>query len=229
MANIVEPIVGDRRIQLGNEEFVRTLGVRTNWSKLRIGIRHNVNTTGATILSASFVVGLCEGSAATYYNNNTTGFWGLSICGALTSNWTLSGNFYATSGGNSTFVTRIGNTTNTASNSIGGDTPYVIINPSHGVMYLDLEKNNAGSNRMTHWYMDSTAHNYDHSQTEFFQGMESEFTGGSPNSVPGARNYNGANNYNYAGNINALDPLSISWNKSTPTMEISDIMVLRFS
>lgn len=65
MAYIVEQYVGDRGIQLANEEIIRPFSFGTNWQSLRLGIRCACNAVGA-LAAVDFRMGLCTGSVASY-------------------------------------------------------------------------------------------------------------------------------------------------------------------
>jgi hypothetical protein len=65
MASIVENIVGDKALQLGNEEFVRPLNFGNNWNYIRIIARVTINGS-ATINSPRFQFGVCDGWTNTF-------------------------------------------------------------------------------------------------------------------------------------------------------------------
>lgn len=61
MAYIAETVAGDKRIQLGSEDFVRKMTMGANWQKIRIGMRVAINDVGAAIPNAALVIGVCQG------------------------------------------------------------------------------------------------------------------------------------------------------------------------
>lgn len=65
MAYIVEQFAGDKGIQLANEEVIRPFSFGTNWSVIRIGIRMAVNAYSA-LSAIDFRLGICTGSVASY-------------------------------------------------------------------------------------------------------------------------------------------------------------------
>lgn len=230
MAAIVETVVGDRRIQLGNEEFVRKMKFGAAWGKIRIGVRFAVNTTGGTFTNAIFQIGVCSGTTNTFNNGNTTGYWGCHYGQNYgTSGYTYNTTYYAVTA-NGAAVYRTGNTTTSSTLGWGGDSALLLINPWHSIWYADFEKPAAsggfGNQGITAWWQSTgstpSGISYDHPQYEMWRGMESE------TAITGALNYNGKITTSYAGDFSVLDTLSILWNKTTPTIEISDIMVTRF-
>ena len=78
MAFIVESLAGDRRLQLGGEEFVRPMSFGGRWGRLRIGLRCMVNAA-TTITNGGFVVGVCSGSTNTFVSSTTTDYIGMVI------------------------------------------------------------------------------------------------------------------------------------------------------
>lgn len=58
MAYIVETIVADRRIQLGNEAYVRKMAIGPYWTKIRLGVRLAVNGR-SDISNAVLDLGFC--------------------------------------------------------------------------------------------------------------------------------------------------------------------------
>lgn len=65
MAYIVEQYVGDKGIQLANEEVIRPFSFGTNWQTLRIGVRCACNALSA-LSSMDVRMGLCTGNQASY-------------------------------------------------------------------------------------------------------------------------------------------------------------------
>lgn len=81
MANIgsrVFNLVGDKYLSLANEEYVRTLAVGTNWTKLRLGMLIALTPDGTNNLGGTnLVFGLCAGKTNPYGAASTTNFLGM--------------------------------------------------------------------------------------------------------------------------------------------------------
>lgn len=65
MAYIVEQYTGDRGIQLANEEIIRPFSFGTNWQTIRVGIRCACNAYTA-LTAVDFRLGVCTGTVASY-------------------------------------------------------------------------------------------------------------------------------------------------------------------
>jgi hypothetical protein len=226
MAAIVETIVGDKTIQLGNEEFVRKMKIGTAWGKIRVGVRWAINGTGGNIANASFLIGLCSGTTNTFYNGNTTGYFGVQFANSYPSTWINGTTNYSTGSTNGTAVYRVGASTTTSSLTWGGSQAYTGVNPLRCIWYVDYEKpasaGGIGNQGVTVWWQELTQIGSDHPQYEMWRGMETE------TAITGATNFNGKATTTYPGDITTLDTVSLCWNKTTPTVQISDVMVTRF-
>lgn len=76
MASIVENFIGDRAIQLGNEEFVRKLSFTNNWTYLRVGIYFRLLGKASTAHPSRLQIGLNNGDQNTFTSNNCAGYAG---------------------------------------------------------------------------------------------------------------------------------------------------------
>ena len=77
MALILD-LSGSRAVQLGNEDFARTMFIGNNWQKIRFAIRYSIDNVAAGI-TAKMALGVCDGTTYTYANANCTDFLGLEI------------------------------------------------------------------------------------------------------------------------------------------------------
>lgn len=76
MASIVENIIGDRAIQLGNEEFVRKLSFGGGWNLCRVGLLMRV-FGDTTVTNNRFQIGFNYGDQNTLMSNNCAGYVGV--------------------------------------------------------------------------------------------------------------------------------------------------------
>ncbi len=219
MANIVETIAGDRRLQLGNEEFLRQMSFSSDWKKLRLGVRVAFNGN-ATITTVQFQIGFSQGTANGYKSNSTTDYIGYrpqSVGG-----WSYNAGPPAYYSGIMNFfvVTRKGSTdTSQASNSANG---FVSAAPAtnRSAFYVEVAKGNQPT--IAGFYPNSSANaQIDCSLNNFFRLLEAETIGTEyvSNTNTFTMAYNGAQ---------AWDSVSIYWNNASPTVEISDVAVCRF-
>ena len=226
MAAIVETVVGDRTIQLGNEEFVRKMKIGMAWGKVRVGVRWALNGTGGNIANASFLIGLCSGTTNTFYSGNTTGYFGVHFAQVYPSTWANNTTYYSTGASNGLAIYRVGASTTNSALGWGASQANIPVNPLRGIWYADFEKSASagglGSEGVTAWWQSAAQAATDHSQYEMWRGMETE------TAITGATNTNGKATTSYPGDITTLDTVSIRWSHTTPTVEISDVMVTRF-
>lgn len=223
MASIVDNYAG-RALQLGNEEFVRKMSFGNNWNSLRIGMRFAVNGT-ANITAAHLQAGLCSGDVDTFASPNCVQFVG-SLLPSGDNTWTYSaGSFtsntvFATS---TSTVTKVGSTiTPTIQTSVS--THYIAgtAGGTSSVYFTNIVRLSDTSVSVQQSITQAGAF-ADVSFYDFMRGMENEAGGGTA----------GVTVYGTARVISGmattfLDTLSIYWNKSTPTIEINDLCVLRF-
>jgi hypothetical protein len=223
MSFIVETITGDRRIQLASEEFVRPMSIGTNWAKLRIGLRCAVWYAGGNFSNVVFSAGVCQGQNG-FVSTNTVDYIGAnflaSMLGTFTQTVTSQPFAYSTSG--VTYFKKTGSSV-LLTNTAGASGPFIGANPQayHSQIFLDIAK---GSPNYTFncWAFNSfAASQTDITRLAFLQALENE-------TAPTGLSNVGANiTLAYSGN-NLFDSVSIYWNRSTPTLEISDIAICRF-
>lgn len=229
MASIVENISGDKALQLGGEEFVRPLSCGNNWNKIRIGIRLGMN--GTTPLPAGaqrLAMGLCSGTQYTYQSASCVSWAGISWGINPGSGWSYDAinNYYGVyAGGSVSYATgKVGATitdTSTGNNSQHNIRGTAASAPS--IIMVELVRVSSSSytarGMMPAGQITQTPRFYD-----LIRSMEDEVvTGGYAVTFV---DFLGAASVTGLGS--SLDTLSIYWNKLTPTIEISDICVLRF-
>lgn len=84
MATIVENILGDRALQIAQEEFTRKLSFGNNWNALRIGVLWRINDSVSIASRCRFQMGLCNGDTNTFASSTCSGYLGI-VPGFLTS------------------------------------------------------------------------------------------------------------------------------------------------
>lgn len=73
-------LIEDKYLALGNEEYVRTLALGSNWSRLRLGLLAALTPEGTSDLQGTqFVWGLCAGRTNPFGAESTTNFLGLKV------------------------------------------------------------------------------------------------------------------------------------------------------
>ena len=235
MASIVENIIGDRALQLGSEEFVRKMAIGNNWNFLRIAARVQINGM-ATISAPRLQLGLCDGDQATFASANCN-YVGATLNVDNNTRWRFASDAY--SGGvpaitqGALAVKKIVNTTTEAilGVSIEGYIAAASLgNPS--LYFVDVFRVSASSytvyfNRCIVSQVTNAAANLT-STYAFLRCAEDELC-----SSTFATNY--ITSYTtiiasltLTGMSANMDTVSIYWNKSTPTVEISDLSVIRF-
>ena len=230
MASIVETISGDRALQLGNEEFVRKMAIGNNWNKLRLGMRVLVNGTG-DIVTPRLQMGVCSGDTDTFASTNCTGYAGATLRGRNSGNMTYSAGVYtygqAAAVPFALSVKKLVNTV-TESNFVGtsdGFLPSATLGNA-ALCFVDIVRASSSSYTVS-WARCSTSAMAS-LVTDFYTLLR---TGEDENlSTTFSSTYTVANTIpiSVTGLPAVMDTLSIYWNKSTPTVEISDISVIRF-
>lgn len=225
MASIVETISGDRRLQLGNEEFTRQMGWSSDWKRIRIGVRVAFNGN-ATITTPNFQIGVCTGTA-NGYKSNTADYmaWRFNSSGS----WSFTSGPPAYYSGTFNFATvyRVGSTdtTNLSSSATG----FVTAAPAsvRSAMYVTIFKPVKTPTVTTVFSIQgfypgtSGAAQTDVVLQEFYRMLEAEVMGTEYCALGSQVNQT------YAG-AGLFDSVSIYWNNASPTVEICDLAVCRF-
>ncbi len=221
MANIVESISGDRRIQLGAEEFIRPFSFGASWTKIRIGLRLSI--LGRTqINNALFAVGVCQGYSG--WNSPTpTDYFGFFYGGTGGPNamsvtvGTVT--YYTTSSGQATAIHRTGGVQTQVSSGVSGGS--IGAWPTRTAWFVTITKS-ATMTIQLNWLLNPAA---DQSLLNFMLMEEDEaanaglFSGWS----------SAAPTVSSGTSSGMMDSVSVSWNHSVPVMEISDLMVVKYT
>jgi len=227
MAEIIERIVGDRALQLGNEEFVRPLGFGNNWAKIRIISRILLNGS-TTVAGAALKFGVCSGSTDTFSSNNCVGWFGSNFPNA--GSLPYSGTDYNTGGGflfGYDYVKKIGAVTTVTS---GGSKNYhaiaAPISGGYSLNVIDIARSTLDATAYTVTTWNTKSPLVIPTSYAMYQLAEDESlaSGVSSNYLTGS-----LGPFTHTGLPAVMDTLSILWSKSTPTLEIAELLVLRFN
>ena len=234
MADIVQTIVGDNALRLGNEEFVRPLSFGTNWNFLRIGCRLAFNGT-ANITTARFHIGLCVGSTDTFKSDSCVQHVGGAIGpgGPRTLVYdSVNLAYYATSSYNGSAVQKVGTTITDYTCPNGGYAEYFGATSAGrtSVFWSDFKKIGGNQIIVRNLFVNGAVP-YANVPTfwDMLYNMEDQEI---------ATDYAKRFSYDSVGPLTStqtvtctrvdMDTLSIYWNKASPTVELSDVCVLRY-
>ena len=219
MAFIAQPIVGDQRIQLGNEEFLRTFNFGNQWTNLRIAGRLTINDYQTAIFPGVMAIGVSNGNWTSYAKPVPLMDWvGIQI-GPYVSGWLYNAgataNFSVPQGGSCPLTRKVGavvttvtpgnNTGNYVNSSKAGPSGFLVtISRTTALSYTIVWWGGANATTISRI---TSLYNAESTTTGLLQGVTAvSITGGS-----------------------YYDTLSIYWNNSTPTLEISDLTVVRLA
>lgn len=225
-------------MSLANEEYVRPLGIGSNWTKLRIGLLLAQTPNGVSnFTTAKFFVGLCSGTASPYGAASTTNCIGFNIAASTEAagTWTYVANagnpYFNVGGGTSNFFKRVAVTvTSGAASQIG----FVATNTGtlqrKSPVYIDIVK---GSPNWTGYGYQISAANMalDWTFANLLEGMESIQGAAGTTPVIGSLVFSGGSAAAVAFTevAGAIDTLDLLWNNATFTNEIYGIAVYRGS
>ena len=228
MASIVENIVGDRALQLGNEEFVRKMTVGNNWNFLRVGVRLRANGV-ADIATPRFQIGLNNGDQNTFSSSNCAGYIGAYLGDRPGPVWSTSGSypfyyFIGSGGGVSSYTTKklVNTVTDLARNATGGVIGGIDTPPS--LFLVDFLRASASSYTVTTTYA-IAANLISTSFYTLMRVMEDEKLTSTFSLLYITGQTTGST---LTGMPSNMDTVSLYWNKATPTVEVSDLCVIRF-
>lgn len=230
MANIVETLAGDRRIELSNEEIVRKFSFGPYWRYIEIGVRVSINGS-SDITTPGLYIGVCSGDdglkAASVVSSIAGRFPG------NTQNLVYNAGppaYYACSAVNGfSYVYKIGSTT-TGPTTLGIGSAYShIASTSATPHYLAVGFYRIGPGVVVH------SSQFPNSSAKVQAGIDDlSFRYNLENADgPAASMINSHTYYNADTTINWDCPLSdrafIYWDQASPTCEISDWRVVRLA
>jgi len=224
MAFIVDTLSpSEHRIQLGFECFIRTMSIGANWQKLRIGFRVAINDTYVPMLAAKIVAGVSQGpipfdsydipdfnGGVLYSTSYTTGAQWNRVTNAGVVCYTQS---------SGTAIRKQGEII-TGTTGSSSSTTYLSAQPglSRTVLLSTITKTGTTYNVHT----SGSSSGADVSRAAFIATMEDEAnTPLNMGTLSGSSSVTGPLNHSF-------DTVQIRWHKSLPTLEISDIMAVRY-
>lgn len=216
MGFIVEPISGDKRVQIGLDNFVRTMGIGTRWQKIRIGMRVMLRDIGTSYPQGiGIAVGVCQGTAFPYNSLNTTDYIGVTTPNYLTDYWSRSAGpppNFAASG--HLIVKKIGSAITTTAMGVSGKTIAAVV---RNIFFVDITKGSPnytlGLGTATNYLVDAA------SRSDYMSVLENESSPLNMNILSSASPYTGNG---------LLDSVCIHWSRSVPVFEFSDLTVVRY-
>lgn len=227
MASIVENIVGDKALQLGNEEFVRKMAIGNNWNRLRIGCRLIVNGT-ADISAPRFYLGLNNGDQETFSSSSCAGWIGSGTNPSIGNVWVYGTTTYRYGRIGTLpfmlFAKKLGSTT--TETTAGTQTDSYLATPGSGptIVYADFFRTSSSTYTVTWRQADSGHAVLSTTFYDLLRCMEDETSGGYATNFTDTT----GTSTSITGMPSNFDTVSIYWNKSTPTIEISDLSIVRF-
>ena len=231
MASIVENIIGNKALQLGGEEFVRKLSFGNDWRKLRIGIRLIVNGSANIPAPRRLVMGLCDGDQFTYLSGSCLSFagsgWGLNNGGVWTYDG-VNGRYAMYAGGSVHYVlAKVGAAI--TETSTGDNTPHYVktgISGTPHMLLVDITRASSSSYTVQGYAPDGTTILNLPDVYNFMLTTESEYYSTLVGIVD--TYVDRMNSATATGLSSNLDTLSIYWSLASPTVEITDVCVLRY-
>lgn len=225
MADIVLTIVGDRGIRLGDEQFIRRMAMGSNWNRIRIGCTLVFDASG-NVSAAGFALGACNGLV-----NYTDA--GAEVVAAHIGNALFNSTYTYTagppkrlSGGSNprSAITKVGGVETLAAGSATASVVSSDITGSRSAMFCDIRK--VGGNAtisVTNWLPVSAAvPNW--TRYKFLQDLQADATP----TYTDATIEGTTSSIAYVGTGN-LDCVFIRWNQASPTVEITNLTVVRYA
>lgn len=234
MAYYSEPVTGDCRIQLGAEDYSRTWGFGTNWTKIRFSFTAQWSRHVVAFYSNGPVFGICAGTQKTYQAGiNCTEFLG---CAPHNTTYPEKGAFlfqnatsYLRLGGSTVAVAtyRIAGRRDTYANMTNAQSGVcqAFTVPYHQYFMFDVQKVSPTSMIVScNTYQNTGQLNQDATFNKAFLVNENEALSSPALTLPTASTYTFTN---YPGPM-LWDSVNISWDVWNPVMEICDVLVTRY-
>lgn len=135
----------DIALQLGNEEWVRTLAIGSTWTHVRIGLLYQITGTATTAGGTGFAVGMCSGSTAPFNGASTTNFVGIECVTALGFVANSGNPYYQFASGNLFACKKVVATITTAATNLGDSVDMGVPTAAgstlrRGLLYVDITK-----------------------------------------------------------------------------------------
>lgn len=216
--------VTDQCICLAASQFGRPHGYGGNWTKLRIGLNWNVETTGAAFSGMVLRVGLCSGTASMPGDGTTTNSYGLKFTGS----WAYyGGGYYINSGtGNLNAFSKVG-ATETLSSNLSNTTQQWMLwaGNMRGCWFLDIAKGSP-------YTFTVFAPNTNSGQTDCTPAQFLALAGQQPPSrtLYVYNSYAGGTGLTVSeGTYGILDTVYVGWNLLSPRIFIGNLAVVRLA
>jgi len=229
MAYIAQSFIGNQGVQLGNEEFLRPMSFGSNWQRIRILCRAQVKTTSIMAADTGLRLGVCRGEAGGVYTNTSNYLGGEINASAGPFSWIMhaSNNYQSEGGGgyNSGYTVQ----------KLNGVLTRRIDGASTGGMYMAMA---SALNPLTHgvnitknYYGSYTISTLGTASTQitsaygnpycFYRSLEDEQAYGFVTRVGTSDTYTSMSDF--------MDTVSVSWNHSCPTVEVTQLSVIRYA
>ena len=214
---------------LSNSSLCRLMSIGSDWQRIRIALRLRITDSGANVAASPvFVVGVCSGTSQPYNNGsgNTQHFFGCYENGTTWTRGAASGDvpaYYATTTNGGVSLRRVGTTTAWA----GGPLHYTFraMTETRSLYFVDIQKAAGNWSMMLHC-KGHPADAYDCTYEDFLDKAildtfswqnHSQYSWRSASYTPDEA----ANGY--------FDAVNVSWDRSNPKIEISDLAIVRFA
>jgi hypothetical protein len=224
MAAIVN--VSDKRFQLGREDWVRTMSIGTNWTKIRVGVTWAINGVAA-FPNGFFLIGLCQGGIP-YSSPNCIDFVGrtantMSVANNSYTSTPVGSQSYNVGNSPSYFFFKKGTgLTATTTGASDNESVWAGASGKKTAVFMDFIKNGDTTIGNSLWYHNVTTPNTDWNTLQrFLQDAESE------NAIPNLAG-GGIFTGGVTGSNQLWDSVNLYWNKSSPTIEIGAVVVIKF-
>lgn len=229
MASIVQNIIGDNGLQLGNEEFVRKMPWGNNWQVLRIGLWCRVFGTYSSLHPTLLQIGVNSGDVNTFNSNNCAGYAG-GVVGQPTGN----GYLYLYEAANKRFLTANSIYPNSQCSKLGATATYSLSagatnnayiaaanSPTPSIVMCQITRPTSTSYSPTMYYTSAAQYTILQPATsyDFLRCMEDESYIGNFLTF--------GNTLTLTGLPTVMDTLSIFWNRNLPMLEIDNLVLVR--
>jgi hypothetical protein len=214
---------------LSNSSLCRLMSIGSNWQRIRVALRLRVTDSGANVqASPVFVVGVCAGTSHPFNNGaaSTQHFFGCYENGTTWTRTAESGGVpahYATTTNGGVSIRRIGTTTGWA----GGPLHYTqrFTTQTRCLYFVDILKA-AGNWSMLQHGKGHPVDAYDCTYEDFIDKAVLDTFSFQGHSQYGWRSANFSPNEADNG---YFDAVNVSWDRSSPKIEISDLAIVRFA
>lgn len=210
---------------LANSHFARSISFAAGWTTLRVGLRLHMRNIGTDITGTPrFAFGLCSGTSNIFGDASVTHFVGALSSAASWTYGTGTPNYYYDPsqmvpakkvGSTLTTGATFGQSVFAASAAVGGS-------ERRAMMFVDITT--GSPNYTLKLWASGTATIPDQSNATFLAQME--------NNPPSLANYTYSAGKTIAvneGTDGTLNAINVSWDRTTPVIEICDIAVARIA